>query len=257
MPVLFDVEGPLAIVTLDRPEVANAIDGPTAAALADAFRRFDADPALRVAVLTGANGRFCAGNDLKSMIERDPARQIRVEPDGDGPCGVTRMLLSKPVIAAIEGHAVAGGLEVACWCDLRVAAEDAVFGVYCRRWGIPLMDGGTIRLARLIGHSHALDLILTGRGVFGEEALRMGLANRIVPRGRALAEAKLLAGQIAALPQAALRSDRLSSYEQWSLALPDALAGEFRHGLSTIRTGEMIGGLERYASKSWREEEAK
>jgi len=257
MPVLFDVEGPLAIVTLDRPEVANAIDGPTAAALADAFRRFDADPALRVAVLTGANGRFCAGNDLKSMIERDPARQIRVEPDGDGPCGVTRMLLSKPVIAAIEGHAVAGGLEVACWCDLRVAAEDAVFGVYCRRWGIPLMDGGTIRLARLIGHSHALDLILTGRGVFGEEALRMGLANRIVPRGRALAEAKLLAGQIAALPQAALRSDRLSSYEQWSLDLPDALAGEFRHGLSTIRTGEMIGGLERYASKSWREEEAK
>lgn len=257
MPVHFEVEGPIAIVTLDRPEVANAIDGPTAAALADAFRRFDADPALRVAILTGANGRFCAGNDLKSMIDRDPARQIRVAPDGDGPCGVTRMLLSKPVIAAVEGHAVAGGLEVACWCDLRVAAEDAVFGVFCRRWGIPLMDGGTIRLARLIGHSFALDLILTGRGVSGDEALRMGLANRIVPRGRALAEAKLLAGQIAALPQAALRSDRLSSYEQWSLDLPDALAGEFRHGLSTIQTGEMIGGLERYASKSWREEGAK
>jgi enoyl-CoA hydratase len=256
MPVLFEIDGPIAIVTLDRKEVANAIDGPTAAALADAFRRFDADPALRVAVLTGANGRFCAGNDLKSMIDRDPARQIRVEPDGDGPCGVTRMLLSKPVIAAVEGHAVAGGLEVACWCDLRVAAEDAVFGVFCRRWGIPLMDGGTIRLARLIGHSHALDLILTGRGVSGEEALRMGLANRLVPRGRALAEAKLLAHQLAALPQAALRSDRLSSYEQWSLDLPEALAGEFRHGLSTVRTGEMIGGLERYASKSWRGEGA-
>jgi enoyl-CoA hydratase len=252
MAVHTETDGAIAIVTMDRPETANAIDGPTAAALADAFRRFDADASLRVAVLTGANNRFCAGNDLKSMMDQDPARRIRVEPDGDGPCGVTRMRLSKPVIAAIEGHAVAGGLEVACWCDLRVAAEDAVFGVFCRRWGIPLMDGGTIRLTRLIGHSHALDLILTGRGVRGEEALRMGLANRIVPRGQALAAAKTLAHQLADLPQAAMRSDRASSYEQWTLDMDEALANEYRHGMATIHTGELIGGLDRYASGSWR-----
>ncbi len=254
MPVHFESDERLAVITIDRPEVANAIDGPTATALAEAFRRFDSDTALSIAVLTGANGKFCAGNDLKSMIERDPARRIRVEPDGDGPCGVTRMRLSKPVIAAVEGFAVAGGLEVACWCDLRVAAEDAVFGVFCRRWGIPLMDGGTIRLARLIGHSHALDLILTGRGVSGDEALRMGLANRIVKRGEALSAAKALARELAALPQAALRSDRLSSYEQCALDMNDALANEYRHGIATIQTGEMIGGLDRYASKSWRKE---
>jgi enoyl-CoA hydratase len=165
------------------------------------------------------------------------------------------MRLSKPVIAAIEGHAVAGGLEVACWCDLRVAAEDAVFGVFCRRWGIPLMDGGTIRLTRLIGHSHALDLILTGRGVKGEEARRMGLANRIVPHGQALAAAKALAHQLAELPQAAMRSDRASSYEQWALDIDEALANEYRHGMATIRTGELIGGLDRYASGSWRKGE--
>ncbi len=252
MSVHFEADGSIAVVTIDRPETANAIDGPTASALAAAFRRFDADTALSVAVLTGANGRFCAGNDLKSMMVRDPARQIRVAPDGDGPCGVTRMRLSKPVIAAVEGPAVAGGLEVALWCDLRVAAEDAVFGVFCRRWGIPLMDGGTIRLSRLIGHSHALDLILTGRGVSGAEALRMGLANRVVPRGQALSEAKALARQLAALPQAALRSDRQSSYEQWALEMTDALANEYRHGIATIQTGEMIGGLDRYAAGSWR-----
>ena len=176
----------------------------------------------------------------------------RVTPDGDGPVGPTRMLLGKPVIAAVEGHAVAGGLELAAWCDLRVAAEDAVFGVFCRRWGIPLMDGGTIRLARLIGHSHALDLILTGRGVSGEEALRMGIANRLVPPGRALPAAIALAREIAQWPQAALRSDRLSSYEQWSLTLADALAGEYHHGMRSVATGEMIGGLERYASGDWR-----
>jgi enoyl-CoA hydratase len=255
MSVHTEVDGPVAIVTIDRPDTANAIDGPTAAALASAFRAFDANDALRVSVLTGANNRFCAGNDLKSMIDRDPARRIRVEPDGDGPCGVTRMRLSKPVIAAVEGHAVAGGLEVACWCDLRVAAEDAVFGVFCRRWGIPLMDGGTIRLTRLIGHGHALDLILTGRGVKGEEARMMGLANRIVPRGQALAAAKELAHQLAALPQAAMRSDRASSYEQWALDIDDALANEYRHGMATIRTGELIGGLDRYASGSWRKGE--
>ena len=164
------------------------------------------------------------------------------------------MLLGKPVIAAVEGHAVAGGLELAAWCDLRVAADDAVFGVYCRRWGIPLMDGGTIRLARLLGHSHALDLILTGRGVSGEEALRMGLVNRLVPPGRALPEAVALAREIASRPQAALRHDRLSSYEQWSLALDAALLGEYRHGVAAVESGELVGGLERYASGSWRRE---
>ncbi len=252
MTVHYQPDAPIVVITIDRPEVANAIDGPTAAALAAAFRRFDADESLSVAVLTGANGRFCAGNDLKSMLEGDSERRIRVEPDGDGPCGVTRMLLGKPVIAAIEGHAVAGGLEVAAWCDLRVAADDVVFGVFCRRWGIPLMDGGTIRLTRLIGHSHALDLILTGRGVSGEEALRMGLANRLVAPGQALAAAVALAREIASRPQAAMRSDRLSSYEQWPLTLDAALAGEYRHGIATVQTGELIGGLANYESGAWR-----
>jgi enoyl-CoA hydratase len=252
MPISYEMDGPVAVVTIDRPEVANAIDGPTAAELADAFRRFDGDDAAAVAVLTGAHGKFCAGADLKAMREDGAPRANRVEPDGDGPVGPTRMLLGKPVIAAVEGHAVAGGLEVAVWCDLRVAAEDAVFGVYCRRWGIPLMDGGTIRLARLIGHSHALDLILTGRGVSGEEALRMGLANRVVPTGDALPAAISLAKELASRPQAAMRSDRLSSYEQWSLTLDEALAGEYEHGMATLRTGEMLSGLEDYASGSWR-----
>jgi enoyl-CoA hydratase len=251
MSVRWEVDGPIVVVTLDRPEVANAIDRPTAEALADAFRRFDADDALAVAVLTGAGGKFCAGADLKAM-RTDPSRVSRVAPDGDGPVGPTRMLLRKPVIAAIEGNAVAGGLELAAWCDLRVAAEDAVFGVFCRRWGIPLMDGGTIRLARLLGHSHALDLILTGRGVSGEEALRMGLANRLVPPGRALPEALALAREIASRPQAALRHDRLSSYEQWSLALDDALLGEFHHGMAVLETGQFQGGLDRYATGGWR-----
>jgi enoyl-CoA hydratase len=203
-------------------------------------------------VLTGADGTFCAGNDLKSMREPGAPRAPRVAPDGDGPVGPTRMLLSKPVIAAVEGHAVAGGLELALWCDLRVAAEDAVFGVFCRRWGIPLMDGGTVRLARTLGQSFALDLILSGRGVSGEEALRMGLANRLVPKGEALPRALALARELAALPQAALRSDRLSSYEQWSMTLPEALANEYEHGLRTIRTRELVSGLERYASGTWR-----
>src|ERR671929_2317497 len=173
MTIQYETDGPVAVVTIDRPEVANAVDRPTAEELADAFRRFDADPSLSVAVLTGAGGKFCAGADLKAMQEPGAPRASRVEPDGDGPVGPTRMLLGKPVIAAVEGHAVAGGLELAVWCDLRVAAENAVFGVYCRRWGVPLVDGGTIRLSRLIGHSPALDLILTGRGVSGDEALRM------------------------------------------------------------------------------------
>src|SRR6266508_2921892 len=197
MTVHYETDGPVAVVTIDRPEVANAVDRPTAAELADAFRSFEADEALAVAVLTGANETFCAGADLKAMREPGAPRASRVEPDGDGPVGPTRMLLGKPVIAAVEGHAVAGGLELAAWCDLRVASEDAVFGVYCRRWGIPLMDGGTIRLARLIGHSQALDLILTGRGVHGQEALRMGLANRLVAPGAALEAAVELAGELA------------------------------------------------------------
>jgi enoyl-CoA hydratase len=252
MPVHYEPDGEIVTVTIDRSEVANAVDRPAAEALADAFGRFDADPDLSVAVLTGAGGKFCAGADLKAMRAGDPERVSRVEPEGDGPMGVSRMLLGKPVIAAVEGHAAAGGLELALWCDLRVAAEDAVFGVYCRRWGIPLMDGGTIRLARLIGHSHALDMLLTGRGVSGAEALGMGLANRVVPTGAALAEAQGLAREIAAAPQAALRSDRLSSYEQWSLPLDAALANEYRHGMATLATQEMVGGLERYASGEWR-----
>jgi enoyl-CoA hydratase len=252
MTVRYETDGPVAVVTIDRPDVANAIDRPTAEALADAFRRFEADEPLAVAVLTGAQGKFCAGADLKAMQEDGAPRASRVEPDGDGPVGPTRMLLTKPVIAAVEGHAVAGGLELAAWCDLRVAAGDAVFGVYCRRWGIPLMDGGTIRLARLLGHSHALDLILTGRGVSGEEALRMGLANRLVPPGEALAAALALAHEVASRPQAALRSDRMSSYEQWSLPLDEALRNEYEHGMATLRTGELFGGLERYASGAWR-----
>jgi enoyl-CoA hydratase len=242
----------VAIVTLDRPDVANAIDRPTADELIAALRRFEADDSLSVAVLTGAGGKFCAGADLKAMREEGAPRAVRVVADGDGPVGPTRMLLRKPVIAAVEGHAVAGGLELAAWCDLRVAAEDAVFGVYCRRWGIPLMDGGTIRLTRLLGHSHALDLILTGRGVSGQEAQRMGLANRLVPPGQALAAALELAKDMASRPQAALRSDRLSSYEQWSMPLDDALMREYEHGMATVRTGELFGGLEDYASGGWR-----
>jgi enoyl-CoA hydratase len=252
MTVHYETDGPVAIVTLDRPEVANAIDRPTAEELVDAMRTYEADDSLAVAVLTGANGTFCAGADLKAMRENGAPRASRVAPDGDGPVGPTRMLLDKPVIAAVEGHAVAGGLELAAWCDLRVAAEDAVFGVFCRRWGIPLMDGGTIRLTRLLGHSHALDLILTGRGVSGEEALRIGLANRLVAPGEALAAAIALAAELASLPQAALRSDRLSSYEQWPFPLDEALLVEYRHGMATLETGELFAGLDDYASGGWR-----
>jgi enoyl-CoA hydratase len=243
----------VVVITLDRPEVANAIDRPTADELVAAFQRFDADDAARVAVLTGANGTFCAGADLKAMREPGGPRATRVAPDGDGPVGPTRMLTTKPVVAAVEGHAVAGGLELAAWCDLRVAASDAVFGVFCRRWGIPLMDGGTIRLARLIGLSHALDLILTGRGVSGDEARLMGLANRIVAPGHALDAARELAREIASWPPAAMRSDRQSAYEQWSMALPEALLNEYEHGMATLATGEMFGGLDRYESGRWRE----
>lgn len=244
-------EGSVRIVTIDRPEVRNAVDGPTAEALAEAFRSFDTDPSAHVAVLTGAGGFFCAGADLKAITE---GRGNRVERDiaKDGPMGPTRMLLDKPVIAAVEGFAVAGGLELAIWCDLRVAASDAVFGVYCRRWGVPLVDGGTVRLPRLIGHSHALDLTLTGRGVSGEEAVRMGLVNRSVAPGTALAAAIQLAQEIAALPQGCMRRDRRSSYDQWDLPLDDALAHETALGLETILSGETAEGAARFASGAGR-----
>jgi enoyl-CoA hydratase len=247
--VRYETDGPVAIVTIDRPEVRNAVDRPTADALAAAFRDFEANDALAVAVLTGAHGNFCAGADLKSM---SGGRGNAVREDGDGPMGPSRMLLGKPVIAAVEGHAVAGGLELALWCDLRVAARNAVFGVYCRRWGVPLVDGGTIRLPRLIGHSNALDMILTGRGVGGEEAERMGLANRLVEPGTALAAAVVLAKQIAAFPQRCLRSDRLSSYRQWALGLDDALRLETSLGLDVILSGETLAGAQRFAEGAGR-----
>ncbi|MET1041223.1 MAG: crotonase/enoyl-CoA hydratase family protein, partial [Acidimicrobiales bacterium] len=244
MTIHFEADGAVAVVTIDRPDVRNAVDGPHAAELADAFRRFEEDEDLSVAVLTGADGTFCAGADLKGVAD---GRGNRVTVDGDGPMGPTRMLLDKPVIAAVEGHAVAGGLELAIWCDLRVAATDAVFGVYCRRWGVPLCDGGTIRLPRLIGHSHALDLILTGRGVSGDEALGMGLANRLVDPGQALTVAVTLANDIARFPQHCARSDRESSYDQWSLSLEDALLRETELGLVTIASGETLEGAMRFA----------
>ncbi|MCZ6462861.1 MAG: crotonase/enoyl-CoA hydratase family protein [Proteobacteria bacterium] len=247
--VLYEVEGPVAVVTINRPEVRNCVDGPTAGELAEAFRRFDADDACAVAILTGAEGAFCAGADLKGMGE---GRGNRVTLDGDGPMGPSRMLLSKPVLAAVEGHAVAGGLELALWCDLRVAARDAVFGVYCRRWGVPLIDGGTLRLPRLIGHSHALDMILTGRGVSGEEALRMGLANRLVEPGQALPEALELANQLARFPQRCLRSDRLSSYRQWGRSQDTALREETELGLEVIRSGETLEGARRFSAGAGR-----
>jgi enoyl-CoA hydratase len=245
--VRYETDGPVAVVTIDRPHVRNAVDFPTATALIAAFRRFDADDELAVAVLTGTGGTFCAGADLKALTSGN-ARRAETVLEEDGPLGPTRMLLSKPVIAAVEGHAVAGGLELAAWCDLRVAASDAVFGVYCRRWGVPLVDGGTVRLSRLLGHSHALDLILTGRGVSGDEALRMGLANRICEPGEALPTAVALAHEMARFPQRCMRSDRRSSYEQWDLDLHDALANEARLGLDVIRSGETRAGAERFAA---------
>ena len=243
--------GEVFVVTMDRPDRRNAVDGPTAAELAAAFRRFDGDDALKVAVLTGANGVFCAGADLKAIAE-GTGNRVDADVALDGPMGVSRMLLDKPVLAAVEGFAVAGGLELALWCDLRVAASDAVFGVYCRRWGVPLIDGGTIRLPRLVGHSHAMDLILTGRGVSGDEARSMGLANRVVEPGHALDAALVLAHELAALPQGCMRSDRRSSYDQWSLPLTDALAHETELGLATIRTGETREGAARFAAGAGR-----
>jgi enoyl-CoA hydratase len=247
MSVSVTTDGPVAVVTIDRPEVRNAVDGPTAVALADAFAGFDADPSLAVAVLAGAGGTFCAGADLKALASGEP-RPVSVSPEGNGPMGPTRMELSKPIVAAVEGHAVAGGFELALWCDLRVAARDAVFGVYCRRFGVPLIDLGTVRLPRLIGHSRAMDLILTGRGVGGDEAIQMGLVNRLSEPGQALPTATELAHQLAGLPQQCLRSDRRSAYEQWGMSEHEAMVNEVRRGLATIRSGETLTGAQRFAA---------
>lgn len=235
-------------VILDRVGVRNAVDRATAEALADAFRAFDADGSASVAVLYGEHGTFCAGADLKAIASGTPNR---VSEDGDGPMGPSRLVLSKPVLAAIEGHAVAGGLELALWCDLRVVAQDAVLGVFCRRWGVPLIDGGTIRLPRLIGLSRALDLILTGRAVHADEALAIGLANRVVPRGEARAVAEALAAEIAAFPEACMRADRRSAYEQHELSLQDALRNELRHGARALSEGG-IAGAAQFASGAGR-----
>ncbi len=248
--VLFDTDGEVAVVTINRPEVRNAVDDPTAAALVEAFRRFDADEGLAVAVLSGAGGTFCAGADLKAVAA---GQRRRISEEGDeGPMGPSRLLLGKPVLAAVEGYAVAGGLELALWCDLRVAATDAVFGVFCRRWGVPLIDLGTVRLPRLIGHSNAMDMILTGRGVSGEEALRMGLANRLVERGRARDAAVELAHRLAQFPQRCLRADRLSAYEQWAMPFEQAMRNEFRRGADVIRSGETQAGAARFAGGAGR-----
>ncbi|MGW4910709.1 crotonase/enoyl-CoA hydratase family protein [Streptomyces sp. NPDC004270] len=247
MPVRLERKGPVTTVVLSRPEVRNAVDGPTAAELAAAFREFEADDAARVAVLWGEGGTFCAGADLKAM---GGERGNRVAEDGDGPMGPTRLRLSKPVIAAIAGHAVAGGLELALWCDLRVAEEDAVFGVFCRRWGVPLIDGGTVRLPRLIGTGRAMDLILTGRPVPAPEAYDMGLANRLVPPGRSREAAEELAASIAAFPQACLRSDRASVLDQEGLDEPTAMLGEIQYGMDVLSEG--LQGAARFAAGAGR-----
>ena len=248
--------GPVTTVILDRPEVRNAVDRPTAAALAEAFLAFERDPEARAGVLVGDHGTFCAGADLKTVATGVGAPVARPPRTGDawdpltteGPMGPSRMVLSKPVIAAIAGHAVAGGLELALWCDLRVLEEDAVLGVFCRRFGVPLVDGGTVRLPRLIGMSRALDLILTGRPVGAEEALAMGLANRVVPSGAARAEAEALAAELARFPFVCLQADRMSAYEQWSLPFDEALANESRHGRRAIASGETRAGARAFAS---------
>ena len=236
---------PLLHVRIARPESRNAVDRPTAEALVAAFRAFDSDPELRVALLSGTGGHFCAGADLKA-VAGDPARRNRLDPGGDGPMGPSRLQLSKPVIAVVSGYCVAGGLELALWCELRVADETAVFGVFCRRFGVPLIDGGTVRLPRLIGMSRALDMILTGRAVDAREALAFGLANRVVPATQLGSESERLALQLAALPQTCLRNDRRSAYAQWGLSTQDALAEEFRLGLETLASGETASGATRF-----------
>jgi enoyl-CoA hydratase/carnithine racemase len=249
MAVRVERAGAVTTIVLDRPERRNAVDGATARELADAFRAFEADPEARAGVLWGAGGTFCAGADLTAI---GTASGNQLQPDGDGPMGPTRMLLGKPTIAAVSGYAVAGGLELALWCDLRVLEEDAVLGVFCRRWGVPLVDGGTVRLPRLIGLSRALDLILTGRPVDAREAERIGLANRVVPRGQARAEAEALAAQIAAFPARCVLSDRRSAYESSGPELAAALAREFELGKATVDSGEAGEGAARFASGAGR-----
>lgn len=243
-----ETRGEVFVVAIDRPAVRNAVDRPTADALSEALRAFDADERLVAAVLTGTGGHFCAGADLKAVASG--TRRNRVAPDGDGPMGPSRLTLSKPVIAAVAGHAVAGGLELACWCDMRVAEESAVFGVFCRRWGVPLIDGGTVRLPRLIGHSRAMDMILTGRPVGAREALEWGLANRVVPEGTALDEAVALAETLGRFPQDCLRHDRLSAIEQWSLDMGAAIANEFAHGM--VSMDQAVRGAGRFADGAGR-----
>lgn len=242
--ILTERHNDILIVTINRPERRNAVDRATVTALYDTFKAFDADDTLSVAVLTGAGGTFCAGADLQALAQGEGNR---VDPDGDyGPMGPTRLRLSKPVIAAVEGHAVAGGLELSLWCDLRVASETAIFGVFCRRFGVPMIDGGSIRLPRLIGQSRAMDMFLTGRPVDAAEALSFGLANRVVPEGEALIAALQLAQDITAFPQTCLRHDRRSLLEQWGMSEADALKNEVTLGLQTIGTGETVAGATRF-----------
>lgn len=243
--VFFDVDDSICTITLNRPEVRNAVDGPTASELLEAFQRFEEDDSLAVAVLTGAGDTFCAGADLSSV--NDPDRRNELDPEGlgGGPMGPTRLELSKPVIAAISGHAVAGGLELALLADLRVAEEDAIFGVFCRRWGVPLIDGGTVRLPRVVGHGRALDMILTGRSVDAHEALQMGLVNRVVPLGESLTIAHELAEQIAAFPAECMKVDRASTYRSWDLPLDAALRSEGANGVQVV-TLEGAGGAARF-----------
>jgi enoyl-CoA hydratase len=250
MSIRVEKDGPVTTVIIDRREARNAVNPAMAQQLADAFAAFDADDEAKVGVFYGAHGTFCAGFDLKVAASGEGA--LTRSADGNGPMGPTRMLLKKPVIAAVSGYAVAGGLELALWCDLRVMEEDAVFGVFCRRWGVPLIDGGTVRLPRLIGQGRALDLILTGRAVGAKEALEMGLANRIVRTGTARAAAEALARELAALPQLCLRSDRLSAYEQWDLSFEEAMRNEFRRGLEVLDSGESRAGAARFAQGAGR-----
>ncbi|MEP0068108.1 crotonase/enoyl-CoA hydratase family protein [Pyruvatibacter sp.] len=257
-PVIVEKDGPVTIITIDRPQARNAVDRPTADALAAAFLAFEHDETASVAVFTGARGTFCAGADLKAVAGDDTSRSnqgvfpktgIVADPlADDGPMGPSRMLLSKPVIAAVEGHAVAGGLELACWADMRVASESAIFGVFCRRWGVPLIDGGTVRLPRIIGHGRAMDLILTGRPVDAREALQLGLANRVVPEGEARAEAIKIAQQLAKFPQGCMRGDRMSAYMQWDMPYDQAMANEFRLGRVTLASGATREGAARFAA---------
>jgi enoyl-CoA hydratase len=250
--VIVEKQGDITLISLNRESARNAVDGPTAQLLADAFYAFDEDDEAKVAVFYGQHGSFCAGADLKAVASADVSKMNRLDEKGDGPMGPSRMLLSKPVIAAVEGYAVAGGMELALWCDMRVMAKDAVMGIFCRRWGVPLIDGGTVRLPRLIGLSRALDLILTGRPVSADEAERIGLANRVTPAGEALTHAIALAQQLAEFPQTCMREDRLSAYEQFGMDLDEAMLNEFRRGRMSIASGELLAGAGKFASGAGR-----